>query len=103
MPRGSGIAQGEVKGMSRNYEAEGDLEGDRVIRLKEPLPIKEGRVKVVVTPKAERAEPLETNLAALDALSRFLGEPDNLTPQQWAELEKVIEDHPIRIRKGAPA
>lgn len=44
---------GEVKGMSRTYEAEGVLEGDRMIRLKDPLPCKEGPMKVIVTPQDE--------------------------------------------------
>ena len=85
--------------MSWQYEAEGVLESDRVIRLNKPLPCKEGPVKVVVTPQSGEAEPRATNRAALEALNRFLGEPDDLTPQQWAELEKVIEEHPLRIRK----
>ena len=86
--------------MSRAYEVEGVLEGDRMIRLKEPLPCKEGPVKVIVTPQGETAGPRETNRAALEALDRLLAEPDDMTPEQWAELEKVIEGHPLRIRKG---
>ncbi len=86
--------------MSRAYEREGVLEGDRVIRLKEPVPCKEGPVKVTVTSEAEVPELAEANRAALQALDRLVGEPDDLTPEQWAELERVIEEHPLRIRKG---
>ena len=86
--------------MSSAYEREGVLEGDRVIRLKEPLPCKEGRVKVTVTPQTEVAEPPEANRAALEALDRLLGDPDELTAEQWAELDSVIREHPLRIRKG---
>ena len=25
---------------------------------------------------------------------------DDLPPAQWGELEKIIEEHPVRIRKG---
>lgn len=86
--------------MSSDYEVEGVLEGDRVIRLKEPLPCKEGPVKVIVTPQAGGAELLEPNHAALEALDHLLAESDDLTTEQWAELERVIEQHPLRIRKG---
>lgn len=88
--------------MSRAYEVEGVLEGDRTIRLKEPLPCKEGPVKVIVTLQDEAAAPPVANRAALEALDRLLAEPDEMTPEQWAELEKVIEGHPLRIRKGVP-
>jgi hypothetical protein len=88
--------------MSRIYERDGVLEGDCLIRLKEPLPCKEGPVKVTVAPEAEVAEPAEGNRAALEALDRLLREPDELTPERWAELERVIEEHPLRIRKGVP-
>lgn len=86
--------------MSRTYEAEGVLEGDRMIRLKDPLPCKEGPMKVIVTPQDETASPRVTNRAALQALDRLLREPDDMTPEQWAELEKVIEAHPLRTRNG---
>ncbi|MEK7878239.1 MAG: hypothetical protein AAB285_00105 [candidate division NC10 bacterium] len=86
--------------MSSDYEVEGVLEGDRVIRLKEPLPCKEGPVKVIVTPQAGGTELLEPNRAALEALDHLLAESDDLTTEQWAELERVIEQHPLRIRKG---
>ena len=86
--------------MSGGYEAEGMLEGDRVIRLKEPLPCKDQPVKVIVTPKTETANLRESNRMALVALDRLLAEPDDMTTEQWVELEKVIEEHPLRIRKG---
>lgn len=86
--------------MSGAYEREGVLEGDRVIRLNEPLPCSEGPVKVTVTPQTEVTEPPEANRAALGALDRLLGEPDDLTPEQWAELERVIQERPLRIRRG---
>ena len=86
--------------MSQVYEVEGVLEGDRVIRLKEPIPCAEGPVKVIVTRETGTAELQGSNREALQALDRFLGEPDDLTPQQGADVEKVIEDHPFRIRTG---
>lgn len=85
--------------MSGGYEAEGMLEGDRVIRLKEPLPCKDQPVKVIVTPQTETANLRERNRMALAALDRLLAEPDDMTTEQWVELEKVIEEHPLRIRK----
>lgn len=87
--------------MGGGYEAEGMLEGDRVIRLKDPLPFKGGPVKVIVTPHPEATEVQERNRAALEALDRLLAEPDNLTPEQWGELEKIIQEQPLRIRKGS--
>lgn len=85
--------------MSGGYEAEGMLEGDRVIRLKDPLPCKDQPVKVIVTPQTETANLRERNRMALAALDRLLAEPDDMTTEQWVELEKVIEEHPLRIRK----
>jgi hypothetical protein len=85
--------------MSGGYEAEGMLEGDRVIRLKDPLPCKDQPVKVIVTPQTEMANLRERNRMALAALDRLLAEPDDMTTEQWMELEKVIEEHPLRIRK----
>lgn len=102
-PKGGPGAAGEVKNMSGQYEADGVLEDNQVIRLKEPLPCKAGPVKVIVTPQLEASEPGKPNRAALDALTRLLREPDDLTPEQWEELEKVIQQHPLRIRKGTPA
>lgn len=87
--------------MSGGYEVEGVLEGDRLIRLKAPLPCKEGPVKVIVTPQAEGTQLAEPNRAALEALDRLLKESDDLTQEQWTELERVIEQHPLRIRKSA--
>lgn len=89
--------------MSGGYEAEGMLEGDRVIRLKEPLPCKDQPVKVIVTPQTETANLRERNRMALAALDGLLAEPDDLTPERWAELEKVIDEHPLRIRRDAPS
>lgn len=89
--------------MAGQYEVEGTLEGNKLIRLKEPLPCKEGPVKVIVTPQTEETERDERNRAALEALSSLLAQPDDLTPGQWAELEKVIEKHPLRIRKASAA
>jgi hypothetical protein len=85
--------------MSGGYEAEGIFEGGRVIRLKEPLPYKDQLVKVIVTPQTETANLRERNRLALAALDRLLAEPDDMTTEQWMELEKVIEEHPLRIRK----
>lgn len=58
--------------MKYQYEREGVLEGDRVIRLKDPLPCKEGPVKVTVTPQTEVAEAPEAHRAALEGLDRLL-------------------------------
>ena len=88
--------------MVGHYEVEGTLEGNQLIRLKEPLPCKEGPVKVIVTPQSEETGRDKSNRPALEALSSLLAQPDDLTPGQWVELEKVIEEHPLRIRK-APA
>ena len=93
----------EVTRMVGHYEVDGTLEGNQLIRLKEPLPCKEGPVKVIVTPQSEEAGGREPNRAALEALSSFLAEPDDLTPEQWVELEKLIEEHPLRIRKASAA
>ena len=87
--------------MAGHYEVEGTLEGNRLIRLKEPLPCKEGPVKVIVTPQSEETGRGERNRAALEALGNLLAQPDDLTPGQWVELEKVIEEHPLKIRKGS--
>jgi len=89
--------------MVNRYEVEGRLEGNRVIRLSEPLPCKEGPVRVIVTPHAEETEPREGNRAALEALDSLLAEPDELSSRKWMELEHMIEQHPFRIRKGSSA
>ena len=89
--------------MVGHYEVEGTLEGNRLIRLKEPLPCKEGPVKVIVTPQTEETGRGERNRPALEALSSLLAQPDDLTTEQWVELEKVIEEHPLRIRKASAA
>lgn len=88
--------------MVGDYEADGTLEGNQLIRLKEPLPCKDGPVKVIVTPQTEETGRGDRNRAALDALDNLLAQPDDLTPGQWVQLEKVIEEHPLRIRR-APA
>ncbi len=81
------------------YEVDGTLEG-RTIRLKGPIPCKEGPVKVIVTPQTERVDLEGRNRRALEALDRLLAEPDDLSPEKWLELEKTIEDHPLSIRKS---
>lgn len=81
------------------YEVDGTLEGG-TIRLKKPIPCKEGPVTVIVTPQTEKVELEGRNRSALDALDRLLAEPDDLSPEKWLELEKAIEDHPLRIRKS---
>ncbi len=88
--------------MIDSYEVEGRLEGNRLIRLNEPIPCNEGPVRVIVKPLAEGADIGQQNRAALEGLNQLLEEHDDLTPKQWDELEKVIEDHPLRIRKGSP-
>ena len=90
--------------MSSRYEVGGVLEDSRVIRLNEPLPCKEGPVKVVVeTLEPERSPLLKQNRLALEALDRLLTEPDDLSSEKWMELEKIIEEHPLRIRKVSPS
>jgi len=89
--------------MTTRYEVEGTFEGNRVIRLNEPLPCKEGPVKLIVTPQPEDAELQARNRAALEALDRLLAEPDDLPSEQWVELERLIEERPLRIRKSSLA
>ncbi len=85
------------------YEVDGRLEGNQVIRLNEPLPCTEGPVKVIVTPQPQGTELQERNRTALKALDRLLAEPDDLAPEKWIELEKIIEDHPLSIGKDSLA
>jgi len=87
--------------MIDSYEVEGRLEGNRLIRLNEPIPCNEGPVRVIVKPLAEGTDLSQKNQAALEALNQLLREPEDLTSKQWDELEKVIQDHPLRIRKGS--
>lgn len=88
--------------MTSRYEVGGVLEDSRVIRLNEPLPCKEGPVKVVVeTLQPEEGQLLGRNRMALQALDRLLAEPDDLSSEKWIELEEIIEEHPLRIRKSA--
>lgn len=88
--------------MTSRYEVGGVLEDSRVIRLNEPLPCKEGPVKVVVeTLQPEEGQLLGRNRMALQALDRLLAEPDDLSSEKWIELEEIIEQHPLRIRKSA--
>ncbi len=88
--------------MTSRYEVAGVLEDSRVIRLNEPLPCKEGPVKVVIEPLQPEGTPLlERNRVALEALDRLLAEPDDLSSEKWMELEKIIEEHPLKIRKGS--
>lgn len=88
--------------MTARYEVGGVLDDSRVIRLNEPLPCKQGPVKVVVEalePQGNRL--LEQNRVALEALDRLFAEPDDLSSEQWMELEKIIEEHPLKIRQGS--
>jgi len=88
--------------MTKRYEVGGVLEDSRVIRLNESLPCKKGPVKVVIeTLQPEGTEVAERNRAALEALDRLLAEPDDLSLDKWMELEKIIDEHPLRIRKGS--
>jgi hypothetical protein len=89
--------------MVGRYEVEGTLEGNQLIRLKQPLPCKDGPVKVIVTLQTEETGRGNPNRPALEALSSLLAQPDDLAPGQWVELEKVIEEHPLRIRKASAA
>ena len=88
--------------MTSRYEVGGVLEDSRVIRLNEPLPCKQGPVKVVVeTLQPEGAQLLDRNRLALEALDRLLAEPEDLSSEKWMELERVIEQHPLSIRKDS--
>jgi hypothetical protein len=88
--------------MTSRYEVGGVLEDRRVIRLNEALPCKEGPVKVVVETLEPEGTPLmKRNRVALEALDRLLAEPDDLSSEKWMELEKTIEEHPLKIREGS--
>ena len=88
--------------MSNRYEVSGVLENSRLIRLNEPLPCKQGPVKVVIeTLQPEATHALQRNRAALEALDRLLAEADGESSEKWMELEKIIDEHPLRIRKGS--
>jgi|GEM_PF-2892510 len=89
--------------MARSCEGEGILDGDRVIRLNEPLPCKDGPVKVIVTAQAVDRGRDERGRAALGAFDDLQREPEELAPERWREIEDLIEAHPLRIRKGSPA
>jgi hypothetical protein len=84
--------------MDLRYEVDGILEGDRIIRLKEPIPCAAGPVRVVVTPRPS-SPGNGSNLAALTGLEALLKDPDDLSPEDWAKIEKNIEEHPLRLRK----
>jgi hypothetical protein len=86
--------------MERTYEVEGVLEGDRVIRLRAPLPCGEGPVRVSVTPLGRPGAIPLSNRRALAALDHPLSAPDDLSPEQWEELERVIREHPFKV--GTP-
>jgi hypothetical protein len=88
--------------MADRYEVGGVLEDGRLIRLNEPLPCKQGPVKVVIEPlQPEAAQIPEQNRVALEALARFLAETDGESSETWTQLEKIIDQHPMRIRKGS--
>ena len=90
--------------MTSRYEVGGVLEDGRVIRLNEDLPCKQGPVKIVIeTLQPEGIHLPERNRDALKALDRLLAEPDDLSSEQWMELENIIEEHPLRIRNGSPS
>jgi len=88
--------------MTDRYEVGGVLEDSRLIRLNEPLPCKQGPVKVVIeTLQPEATQSLQPNRVALEALDRLLAEADGESSEIWTHLEKIIDEHPLRIRKGA--
>jgi len=53
------------------------------------------------TLQLEGTQTLKRNRSALDALDRLLAEPDDLSSEKWTELEKIIDQHPLTIRKGS--
>ena len=68
------------------------------------FPIKRGPVKVVIEPlQPKGSQLLDQNRVALEALDRLLAEPEDLPSEKWLELEKIIEEHPLRIRKVSPS
>ena len=89
--------------MTDRYEVGGVLEDSRLIRLNEPLPCKQGPVKVVIetTLQPEATHALQRNRVALAALDRLIAEADGESSEIWIQLEKIIEEHPLRIRKAS--
>ncbi len=88
--------------MTDRYEVGGVLEDCRLIRLNEPLPCKQGPVKAVIeTLQPEATQSLQPNRVALEALDRLLAEGDGEFSEIWTQLEKIIDEHPLRIRKGS--
>lgn len=88
--------------MTDRYEVGGVLVDSRLIRLNEPLPCKQGPVKVVIeTLQPEATQSLQPNRVALEALDRLLAEADGESSEIWTHLEKIIDEHPLRIRKGS--
>ena len=88
--------------MTDRYEVGGVLEDSRLIRLNEPIPCKQGPVKVVIeTLQPEATQSLQPNRVALEALDRLLAEADGESSEIWTQLEKIIDEHPLRIRKGS--
>lgn len=78
--------------MSDRYEVGGVLEDSRLIRLNEPLPCKQGPVKVVIETLQPEAthQSLQPNRVALQALDRLLAEADGESSEIWTQLEKII-------------
>ena len=77
--------------MTDRYEVAGVLEDSRLIRLNEPLPCKQGPVKVVIeTLQPEAIQPLQPNRVALEALDRLLAEGDGESSEIWTHLEKNL-------------
>ena len=88
--------------MTDRYEVGGVLENGRLIRLNEPLPCKQGPVRVVIeTLPPEATQSPQRNRVALEALDRLLAEADGDSSETWIQLEKIIAEHPLRIRKDS--
>jgi len=84
--------------MTDGYKVGGVLEDSRLIRLNEPLPCKQGPVKVVIeTLQPEATQSLQPNRVALEALDRLLAEVDGESSEIWTQLEKIIDEHPRPI------
>jgi hypothetical protein len=84
--------------MTDRYEVGGVLEDSRLIRLNDPLPCKQGPVKVVIeTLQPEATQSLQPNSVALEALDRLLAEADGESSEIWTHLEKIIDEHPRLI------
>ena len=77
--------------MTDRYEVGGVLEDSRLIRLNDPLPCKQGPVKVVIeTLPPEATQSLQSNRLALEALDRLLAEADGESSENGRTWKKSL-------------